>query len=225
MAKDRKSVTVNESNEKGRMPYDNREVKEGEVLVPMMATPERIEGLDVDKRNLRTWRGAGRLYTVMFYPVPKEFRNEAMRQFNAELNEYLGKNRDARCLIPQEDGTVKVCPKKNGDNHCACKDCPYNGVLERQDKTEVSLEALMEESEYEPATSPSAEEEYMLAAMLEELLEELNEKYPKEAEIVNMLLDDVDKEAIFERLGLKKSQGYNLIKSAEKHVRKFIYDL
>ena len=177
MAKERISVTVNVSNDTERRSFDNRPVHEGEVLVPMMATQERIETLDVDKGNLRTWHNAGQAYTVMFYPVPKEFKNEAMSQFNCELNEYLGKNRDARCLIPQEDGTVKVCPKKNGDNHCACKDCPYNGVLERQDKTDVSLEALMEENEYEPASTPSAEEEYMLAAMLEELLEELNEKY------------------------------------------------
>lgn len=205
------NLTIGEKKEpRDHKPYDDRKVKPGEVLVPMMATDERIKLLSANRANIRTWKNAGRVYQVMFYPVPKTAKKLAMQQFASELNEFLGANRDARCLIPQEDGSVKVCPKKNGDNRCACVDCPHNGEYDREDKTIDSLDALLEVG-YEPTPSPSAEEEFMLGELFAELMQELHDKYPREEQVVTMNLNDKDKKAIIEKLKLGKSQGYNVI--------------
>ena len=223
------NVTVNVNSEakkepQGRKAYDGREVKAGEVLVPMMAFTDRLEYMDVKPENIRTWHTAGRDYKVIFYPVPAEYEKVAMQQFTSELNEFLGANRDARCLIPQEDGSVKVCPKKNGDNRCACVDCPFNGVYEREDKTIDSLNALIEEYDYEPAPSRSAEDEYMLTELFVDLMKELHEKYPREEKIVTMYLADKDKKDIIEALKLGSSQGYNVIAKAVDLVTKLVYE-
>lgn len=220
------NVTVNSSTKapkqpKDRKPYDDRKVKPGEVLVPMMATKDRIRTLGANTANIYTWKNAGRVYQVMFYPVPKSTKKIAMQQFATELNEFLGKNRDARCLTPQDDGSVKVCPKKNGDNRCACVDCPHNSAYDREDKTIDSLDAMLEVG-YEPKPTRSAEDEFMFGELFDELMQELREKYPREEQIVTMLLDDEEKKAIFEKLKLKKSQGYNVLAQANKLVEKIL---
>lgn len=116
------------------------------------------ELLDANRENIHTWKSAGCVYQVMFYPVPKSAKKLAIQQFAFELNEFLGTNHDARCLIPQEDGSTKVCLKKNSYNRHSCVDCPYSGKYERDVD---SLDALLEVG-YEPIPSPSAEEEFML---------------------------------------------------------------
>ncbi len=221
-------VTVNPAPEtkkesQERKPYDDRELKPGEVLVPMMAFHDRVKTMDVNPDNIRTWHDAGRAYKVMFYPVPKEAEKLALQQFDSELNEYLGYRRDARCLIPQEDGTYKVCPKKNGDNRCACKDCPHRGEYDREDKTIVSLDELRDKHNYEPATSRSAESEAMFPILLKEFIEELQDKNPQLKETVTMRMNDVELNAMFDALNVKKSQGYNLVDMAKKELRKFLY--
>ncbi len=206
-----------------RKPYDDRDLKPGEVLVPMLAFPDRVELLGANTANIRTWHNAGQAYNVMFYPVPSEYKQMAMQQFASELNEFLGGNRDARCLIPQEDGTFRVCPKKNGNNRCACIDCPHNGEYDRQDKTIESLEHLIDEFDFEPVFASSAEEEVMLIELLKDLGHELHEKYPRDMEIVSMFLDDIDIATMISRLNLGRSQGYNVIRQTIARVEKILY--
>ena len=213
--------TSNEPQE--RKAYDGREIKAGEVLVPMMAYPDRVKIMGAESANIRTWNKAGRRFPVMFYPVPEAYYTLAMQQFSSELNEFLGENRDARCLIPQPDGSHKLCPKKNGDNRVACKDCPHNGEYERQDKTVDSLDALMDENGYEPSPVRSAEDECMDRVLFTELMQELQEKYPREAEIVTMYINDMERKEIIEALGLRPSQGYNVIAKTMDLVKELIY--
>ena len=203
------NVTIDTSVSE-RKAYDNRTIKPGEVLVPMVVDDELIDLYEMDKRNIRTWHMGGVPYKVAFYPVPADNVKTAMSQFNSQVNELLGERRDARCMVPQPDGSYKVCPKKNGNNRCACVDCPHNGEYEREDKTIASLDYMMDEFEYEPSTNQSAEDEAMLAYTLEDLFERLHEIDPRMEQIVLMGLNGVDKEVIFEKLGLKKSQAYNI---------------
>lgn len=193
-----------------RKPYDDRKIMPEEVLVPMMATEERIKLLDANKANILTWESAGCVYQVMFYPVPKSAKKLAMQQFAFELNELLGTNHDARCLIPQEDGSTKVCPKKNGNNRHSCVNCPHNRDYEHEVKTIDSLDALLEIG-YEPKPSPSAEEEFMFGELFIELMQKLHDNYPLEERIVTMTLEGKDKEAIIKELKFSKSQGHKVI--------------
>lgn len=209
------NVTVNHSPKapkkpKDCKPYDDRKVQPGEILVPMLATKERIKMFGANTANIRTWKNADSVYQVMFYPVPKSAKELAMQQFASELNEFLGENHDAQCLVPQTDGSLNVCPKKNGDGRCVCVDCPYNGEYEHEDKSIYSLDALLEAG-YEPTPSPSAEEEFMFGELFAELMQELQDKYPREEQVVKMNLEDESEKAIIEKLKLDKRQGYNVI--------------
>lgn len=49
-----------------------------------------------------------------------------------------------------------------------------------------------------------------------------SEKYPREEQIVTMLLDDEEKKAIFDKLKLEKSQGYNVLAQANKLVERIL---
>ena len=203
-------TAVEKKDLQNRKPYDDRKVMPGEVLAPMMATETRIKLLGANRANIYTWKSAECVYQVMFYPVPKSAKKLAMQQFAFELNELLDINHDAHRLIPQEDGSTKVCPKKNGANCRSCINCPHNGEYEREDKTFDSLDALLEVG-YEPIPSPSAEEDFMLGELFIELMQELHNKYPREERVVTMSLDGKDKKAIIEKLKLSKSQGYKVI--------------
>ena len=113
-----------------RKPYNDKPLREGEVLVPQMVT-DRWYAISIggNPRNFRTWTLAGIRYTVMFVPVSKDKEAISMKAFTEALNELLderlGPNRHSRCLIPQPDGSVKICPKVNGNNHAPCAQCPH----------------------------------------------------------------------------------------------------
>lgn len=163
------NLTTGEKKDlQNRKPYDDRKVMPGEVLAPMMATETRIKLLGANRANIYTWKSAECVYQVMFYLVPKSAKKLAMQQFAFELNELLDINHDAHCLIPQEDGSTKVCPKKNNHNRSICVDCPHNEKYRHEDEAIVSLDALLEVG-FEPTPVPSAEEEFMLGELFAEL--------------------------------------------------------
>ena len=209
-------VTIDTTPATDRKPYDNRIVKPGEVLVPMMVDNDLINLYEMDKNNVRTWTKAGRKFMVAFYPVPTADEKIAMSQLNSQLNEFLGEKRDARCLIPQPDGTKKVCPKKNGDNRCKCVDCPYNGKYEREDESHVSLETLYEEYDMEVADNSDVEEIVILADSLASLLEQLEAKEPRYAKILTLVAAGYTSAEIIEKIELAKSRGYQEINNAMK---------
>ena len=208
-------VTINNAPAE-RKSYDNRPVKPGEVLVPMIVDNELINLYDMDRHNIRTWTKAGVSYKVAFYPVPAKDEQLAMTQFNSQLNELLGEKRDARCLIPQPDGSLKVCPKKNGDNRCKCVDCPYNGIYEREDKHHASLETLFEEHDFEVAGDTNVEEIVILSDSLESLLQQLETKNPRYAKIISLISDGFTSAEIIEKIELANSRGYQEINNAQK---------
>ena len=173
-----------------RKAYDNRTVKTGEVLVPMVVSDDLIDLYEMDRHNIRTWLKAGRKFMVAFYPVLAKDERIAMSQFNTQVNELLGERRDARCLIPQPDGTKKLCPKKNGDNRCSCIDCPHKGKYEKEDKSVVSLDELYETFDMEASEESTIEESLILADSLNTLLQRLEEKEPRYAKIIKLIIAD-----------------------------------
>lgn len=216
------NVTIDTSLSE-RKAYDNRPVKPNEVLAPMVVTEEMIDLYEMDKSNIRTWHMAGVPYLVAFYPVPATDEKLALSQFNSQVNELLGEKRDARCLIPQEDGTVKLCPKKNGNNRCSCAECPFNGIYEREDKSNASLDTLYSDYKFEVADETNIEETIILADSLNTLLQRLEEKEPRYAKIIRLLAEDFTPAEIIERIHLNKSRGYQEIHNAQKLAKKLYY--
>lgn len=85
---------------------------------------------------------------------------------NELLDEKLGPNRHSRCLVPQPDGTKKVCPKVKDGNHAPCATCPHKGEFERENKSMVSIETLNEDEYHPMQAAPSAETEALEMAII-----------------------------------------------------------
>ena len=144
-------------------------------------------------RQLVSWRKAGQIVrefgnSHQASPASSaiEFESIAKAQFNDWVNTQLPAQRDGRCMIPQPDGSFKECPRKNGTNHPACKDCSHQNEYERKDKAVISVESLEDEFGYSAATAPSVEDEYIDMETLSEAqraflrkMEQLIEVSPK----------------------------------------------
>ena len=155
----------------------------------------------------------------MFVLVPEEQAEIAWQTFWAEvndlLNEKIGPNRYARCRIPREDGSTGICPKDGRK----CTGCPYKGQYEREDRTPLSIEQMMEDEYHLLPATPSAEDEAMEMLLLDELLATLVHRKPLYGEIVRMGLQGLKKKEIIVRLPIRKSQAYRLISECEKAAR------
>lgn len=213
------NVTIND-NESTRKAYDNRIVKPDEVLVPMLVNEDLIDLYEMDRGNIRTWQMGGVPFKVAFYPVPSADEHLATSQFNSQVNELLGEKRDARCLIPQGDGTFKLCPKKNGNNRCSCAECPHRGEYEREDKSHASLNKLFDEDNYEVASEINVEETVILATSLATLIKKLEEKEPRYAKIIQLIAMDFTPTEVIEKIHLNKSRGYQEIRNAQNLAKK-----
>ncbi len=229
-------MTINVNISAAYKPYNNCEVKDGETLVPILVDDNFFAlHSDVDTRNLRTWCKAGKKYLVAFYPIPPEFAKIALQQFYYNLNELLGVRGKGRCLIPQPNGSYKVCPKKNGDNHPDCAHCPHNGAYIRKEKTVISLDALIDENESFFTTDET--NPVLLKAMYEELLTYLADRNPRILDIVTTGFDIGSEDEKFaagdyqelvqkvmKKYGIKKSRAYQFIQEARTEVERFFQD-
>lgn len=208
---------------KEKRSYNNAPVKEGEVLVPMLADDDLIELLDADPDNVRTWSLAGRKFKVLFYPVPKESEKLAREQFYSALNEFLGDRRDARCLIPQGDGSFIVCPKKNGNNRCACSACAFNGIYDREDKHLYSLDSVGDGQKAAFGAKNNTVDTAFEDLLFEELVGVLQKHNARYADIVILGYAGFNNSEIIQLLKLKKSQGYTEIAAAKKWTKDYLY--
>ena len=206
--------------------YNDQPLKTDEVLIPQMVDEDYARGIGANMANLRTWKKCGVSFLVMFVPVKKELEKQMMSTFNARVNELLdekiGPNRHSRCMIPQPDGSKKVCPKKQGDNHPDCEHCPHRNEYERQDRSNASLNYL-DEFEYAAGSVLSASDEFMVRELLKELLEELEDRNPQLAKIVTLGYAGYEKKEVLSMLGVKQSQAYNLWNEAERLTKEFLF--
>ena len=210
----------------GWKSYNDVTLQAGEVLVPQLVSKEYAAELGANMANLRTWEKSGISYLVMFIPMPKNQEKQAWSIFNSEVNELLdeklGPNRFSRCMVPQPDGSKKPCPKKKGNNHESCANCPFHNIYEKEDRATVSLDELAEMN-YAAGAESHADDDYKVEALLKDLINELDQKNPKLARIVTLGYAGYSKAEIFEMIGVQKSQGYDLLKEAERLAKEFLY--
>lgn len=167
--------------------YDGRPLEEGEVLALFPYNELDAESV-TNPDCIRTVSKAGRSFRCIRKAVPAEYVSLANAQFTDWQEETLPSRRDGRCMIPQPDGSLKECPRKNGDNHCSCAECPDRGKYEKKEKAFISLDFAMDSYEQAFATEKSAEEEFLDQADYTEapedfirFVEEMIEKSPKHA--------------------------------------------
>ena len=208
--------------------YNNEPLREGEVLVPQLVDDRNYAiAIGAKPENLRTWSKGGVSYTVMFVPVPADQETISQQAFDAAVNELLdeklGPNRHSRCLVPQPDGTKKVCPKVKDGNHAPCATCPHKGEYEREDRSMLSIETLNEDEYHPMQAAPSAEAEALEMAIFEYLVEYLKTINSDLADVVTLGFQGFDKKDVVKQLPVKSSQAYDLYAKADKLTREFLF--
>ena len=208
--------------------YNNEPLREGEVLVPQLVDDRDYAiAIGAKREKLGTWTKRGVSYTVMFVPVPADQETISQQAFDAAVNELLdeklGPNRHSRCLVPQPDGTKKVCPKVKDGNHAPCATCPHKGEFEREDKSMVSIETLNEDEYHPMQAAPSAETEALEKAIFEDLVDYLKTINSDLADVVTLGFRGFDKKDVVKQLPVKSSQAYDMYAKAEKLTREFLF--
>lgn len=166
--------------------YNDVEPTDSQVLAPFVIRDKAmLVNKDVNRDNLKTFNIYGKRILVGFVPVERvEFAN-ALRVFNMDTNEYLSRH-----------------SKGKHD------DLSLDEMFEKMDNDE--------KFGYDPTGIPSHEEKLMLIETLEELIDVVYQRNEKYGKILKLIYQDVtiSKQEIIEKLGMKKTQGYDAIKKA-----------
>ena len=202
--------------------YNGEPIPEGYVLAPVWLKREFVDDApDIKSENLITKTYAGIEFLIGYVAVPPEKYEGLKQDCDEQINKYLKKHRDGRCIIGhKKDGSPKLCPKSN-----RCKDCIHKGEYDRynparDDNLEVVFTDLTEEvsviDEY-PCMQDNEPDEEKLVRLLKHL-ETIDKRY---CDIVTMKLAGVSMEKIFDKLKLKSKRGYQVVDECEQVCRKF----
>ena len=207
--------------------YNGEPLREGEVLVPMMVDDLQYAiDLGAKRENLRTWKDIGVSFLVMFVPVPADQEVISQRTFYAGLKELLdekrGPNRFARCMIPQADGSKKVCPKCQNGNHVPCAACPHKDLYERENKSMIPIGKLKDEEYLKHMCAHSAESDAMMELLFGDLQDYLHDIDPALEQVVILGFQGFDRKEIIQQLPGKKTWAYQTYAKAEKLARDFL---
>ncbi|HEL1569925.1 TPA: hypothetical protein TXI86_001365 [Streptococcus suis] len=167
-------------------PYNDIPCEEGEVLVPIVVmNNDMIKAMGINRSNMKTARMKnGSRVPVAYAPVKLEHFDNALKIYYKDVNIYLNQF--------------------------------------KRDSDVLSLEEMMENMNnenkmgYDSTGIPSHEEKLMLIVTLEELIDVVYQRNEKYGKILKQIYQDVtiSKQEIIEKLGLKKTQGYDAIKKA-----------
>ncbi|WP_174854272.1 hypothetical protein [Streptococcus suis] len=189
-------MSINEQNSnskytldryKSEKSFNGVEPTDSQVLVPFVIRDKAmLVNKDVNRDNLKTFNIYGKRILVGFVPVEREEFTNALRVFNMDTNEYL-----SRYSKGKHD------------------DLSLDEMFEKMDNDE--------KFGYDPTGIPSHEEKLMLIETLEELIEVVYQRNEKCGKILKLIYHDVtiSKQEIIEKIGLKKTQGYDAIKKAQ----------
>ncbi len=205
--------------------YNNEPVGEGQVLVPQLVSLEYARSIGTDMRNVRTWTKGGVSYPVIFVPVPEEMEAFGWQVFQADENDYLdeqlGPNRYARCLVPREDGGCRVCPKECGGVRNLCTACPHRGEYAREDRSLFSLD-ILEGDDLFTQTESSAESVAMEEILLAEMISELARKNPLFEQVIRLGYQGMNRKEVAQELPLAKSRAYELYRQCREEAERFL---
>ncbi|MEG3239028.1 hypothetical protein RFK99_00590 [Streptococcus suis] len=167
-------------------PYNDIPCEEGEVLVPIVVmNNDMIKAMGINRSNMKTARMKnGSRVPVAYAPVKLEHFENALKIYYKDVNIYLNQF--------------------------------------KSDSDVLSLEEMMENMNNEnkkgsdPIGISSHEEQLMLIETLEVLIDVVYQRNEKYGKILKLIYHDftISKQEIIEKLGMKKTQGYDAIKKA-----------
>ena len=197
---------------------DNNSNGERLVKVPLRINPETIEE-DGFAGRVSYVKIGYRKYPCIIGEVPESAAKTYMRMEWADVK---AEERNTRCLIPDGNGGFIRCPEKN---KCIC--CKKVRDFDFDAMHPASLEALSEESDFEPE-APAGEESDEDAAneMMSVLVQRLWEICPRYADIFREMLGGEDSPLRISRaLNLGKSQTYIDVKEVRKLAQRIYFEL
>lgn len=230
-------ITIEYCNTKSYKAYDGRELKDGQVLAPILFSDEMIVNDNtVVRENLRTWTHYGAKFKVGFMPVNRQEFDSMVKIFNFQVNGYMEDHpelRPGRCLLGfDSEGFPILCNKEN-----RCKGCPHRYEdLPRYRNLEDYIQFLSLDSgsldddgneiplEIADTSQMPVEEEAMLGMLFEELVEDLEQKDKRHAKIAMLGAEGKSKEEIFNAINLRTSSGYAAFTSAKQAAKNFLND-
>jgi len=214
---------ANYDNNRTTLNFDGRPLREDEVLVLMPLSEEDRINI-TNPKSIVTVRTVGGSVPAVLKAVPKASEATARKQFNSYAREAKPVSQ-GRCLIPQPDGTKKVCPKKNGDNHPDCAHCPHRGEYEREMPRTVSLETLQEKG-WDPASSCSPEDSYIKREEKKQSLQNakdalnaLLEASPKHGYALCLMVQKVKGEDFYEKMQLEHDAAAKVMNQISSYVK------
>lgn len=168
-------------------PYNDIPCEEGEVLIPIVVmNNDMIKALGINRSNMKTARMQnGSRVPVAYAPVKLEHFDNALKIYYKDVNIYLNQFKSDSAVLSLEE----MMENMNNENKMG----------------------------YDPTGIPSHEEKLMLIETLEELIDVVYQRNEKYGKILKLIYKDVtiSKQEIIEKIGLKKTQGYDAIKKAQ----------
>ena len=188
-------MSINEQNRNSKYtpesyrdekPYNDIPCEEGEVLVPIVVmNNDMIKAMGINRSNMKTARMKnGSRVPVAYAPVKLEHFENALKIYYKDVNIYLNQF--------------------------------------KSDSDVLSLEEMMENMNNEnkkgndPTGISSHGEQLMLIETLEVLIDVVYQRNEKYGKILKLIYHDftISKQEIIDKLGMKKTQGYDAIKKA-----------
>ncbi|HFI0464880.1 TPA: hypothetical protein ACGOY9_000292 [Streptococcus suis] len=179
--------------------YNNIPCPEGCLIVPIVVKDKKmVLNNQMNTNNFKTWKFGGRTVTVAFTIVPADNFENAMKVFSMEVNEYLSRHTNSK-----------------------------NRELSLEQFYEEMYEANDEATGFEPAISESEIEKLFLMESLEELISEVEKMDVQCGKVLRLIYSNVEirKKEIFEKLGLSKTRGYEVVKKAHTLAKATYYKL
>ena len=179
---------------------DNQNTAAKLVTIPLRVNPETIEE-NGQVGKIRYVKIGYKRHPCILAQVPEEFAHKYMQ---IEWAEIKAEERSERCLVEDGRGGYIYCPESN---KCAC--CEKFGHFDFDNFRPASLDAMYDETEYEPAAD-HADLFDDTTEVMEMLVQRLTEIKPKFGAIFQELLNGNQRPLrIAEALGLGKSQTYD----------------
>lgn len=179
---------INYTKYNNKKPYNNLSVAEGLFLAPFLVRDwNEVKQMDYHRDNIETWHFSCIGVLVAFTPVTKEQFPVTMKLFWRDVHDHI----------------ANFSTKTN--------DLSYDKMLEDMYSDDGNG--------YDPAQTSSLEDTTLLAIMIDDLIHDVSQRNPRYGHILQLIKQQYTRgeilDVILPEYGLKKTQGYSEIKSAQ----------
>jgi len=194
-----KNHTTNDDQSKygNKKPYNNIPPAVDEELAPILMTSEMFKDKSIIRDNIETWNIHGHRVPVAFAPIKVGTLDSWMKFFNSQVRAYIG------------SGGTSDFLKENGHED----DLSYDKFLD-------DAEADEDHDGFEPRETTSLEDTVLLGIIIKDLITEVKRANSKYGRILELLGKNYTKGQILKEMNLRKSQGYDDIRAAQKMAKK-----